>query len=193
MSEPSLDPVRTALVLVDLQQGIVRLPTEPHSTDSVLAQAARLLMAARAARVRPIWVHVGGSADLSDRLFPQADQPTPRHPLAPDFSDFAPQIAPQSEDVVVLKRQWGAFYGTDLELQLRRRGIDRLILAGIATEFGVESTARDAYERGFQQWFAKDAMSGLTKAGHVNAIEHIFPRMGHVRDTEQIVTLMEQS
>jgi len=193
MAATVLEPSRTALLLIDLQQGIVRLPTAPHSAEAVLSNAARLLTAARAAGVRPVWVHVGGAEDLADRLFPPADQPTPRRPPAPDFSDFVPEIAPQAEDVVVLKRQWGAFYGTDLDLQLRRRGIDSLILAGIATEFGVESTARDAYERGFGQWFASDAMTGLTTASHANAIERIFPRMGHVRDTEQIVSLMERA
>lgn len=191
MSEAALNPSRTALLLIDLQQGIVRLSTAPHAADTVLANAARLLAAARATGIRPTWVHVGGATDLSDRLFPSVDQPTPRRSPAPDYSDFVPEIAPQAEDVVILKRQWGAFYGTDLDLQLRRRGIDGLLLAGIATEFGVESTARDAYERGFRQWFASDAMTGLTAASHANAIECIFPRMGHVRNTEQIASLME--
>ena len=88
---------------------------------------------------------------------------------------------------MILKRQWGAFYGTDLDLQLRRRGIDTTILCGIATEVGVESTARDAYERNYRQFFAEDAMSGLHEAGHRNAIDRIFPRIGHVRSTDWVV------
>ena len=85
--------------------------------------------------------------------------------------------------MVILKRQWGAFYGTDLDLQLRRRGLSTIVMCGIATEIGVESTARDAYERGYELVFASDAMTGSTAEGHANSIERIFPRMGRVRTT----------
>ena len=190
MSERRLDPARTALLLIDLQQGIVRLPTKPERPDAVLSRAARLLAAARTGGIRPIWVHVGGAMDQADRLFPPADQPAQRGTPPTDFSEFAPGIAPEANDVVVLKRQWGAFYGTDLELQLRRRGIDTLVLSGIATEFGVESTARDAYERGFTQWFAADAMTGLSEQSHYNALDRIFPRMGRVRDSDELCALL---
>ena len=84
----------------------------------------------------------------------------------------------------------GAFYGTDLDLQLRRRGLKTIVLCGIATEFGVESTARDAYERGYEQVFAEDAMTGRSAEGHANSITHIFPRMGRVRSTEEIVAAL---
>lgn len=85
---------------------------------------------------------------------------------------------------MILKRQWGAFYGTDLDLQLRRRGLETVILCGIATEFGVESTARDAYERGYNLVFADDAMTGASTESHINSVESIFPRLGRVRITE---------
>lgn len=191
MTQFSLNPGQTALVLIDLQQGIVRLPVAPNTAESVLDASARLLAASRAAGILPIWVRVGGAVDQSDRLFPPADQPAARAPMPADYMTFAPQIAPaNADDVVVLKRQWGGFYGTDLELQLRRRGIDTLILAGIATEIGVESTARDAYERGFSQYFVRDAMSGLSAEGHAHSIERIFPRMGRVRTTDQLCALL---
>ena len=93
---------------------------------------------------------------------------------------------------MILKRQWGAFYGTDLDLQLRRRGLATIILCGVATEFGVESTARDAYERGYEQVFACDAMTGRTAESHANAVERIFPRMGRVRRTEEIIAALER-
>jgi nicotinamidase-related amidase len=89
-----------------------------------------------------------------------------------------------------MKRQWGAFYGTDLDLQLRRRGLTSIVLCGIATEGGVESTARDAYERGYEMVFAADAMSGLNAESHANAVERIFPRIGWVRSTEQIIAAL---
>ena len=94
-----------------------------------------------------------------------------------DWSEIVPEIGPRSGDIVITKRQWGAFYGTALDLQLRRRGIRTLVFGGIATNFGVESTARDAYERGFEQVFVEDAMSGLTAEAHQFAITTIFPRI----------------
>jgi nicotinamidase-related amidase len=92
---------------------------------------------------------------------------------------------------VIFKRQWGAFYGTDLDLQLRRRRLTTIILCGIATEIGVESTARDAHERGHELVFAADAMTGTSAEGHANSLERIFPRMGRVRTTEQIVAALQ--
>ena len=83
-------------------------------------------------------------------------------PVPPDWSEFIPEIGHASTDIVIAKKQWGAFYGTDLELQLRRRGMDTIVLCGIATDYGVESTARFAYEFGFQQVFAEDAMSSMS-------------------------------
>ena len=92
---------------------------------------------------------------------------------------------------MILKRQWGAFYGTDLDLQLRRRGLTTIVIGGIATEFGVESTARDAYERGYELVFASDAMTGSNTESYANSIERIFPRMGRVRATDEIVAAFE--
>jgi nicotinamidase-related amidase len=110
--------------------------------------------------------------------------------LSPDWSELIPELNRQPNDLVILKRQWGAFYGTDLELQLRRRGLSTIILCGIATAFGVESTARDAYERGLEQIFAEDAMTSRTAESHANAIANIFPRMGRVRSTAEIVAAL---
>ena len=83
---------------------------------------------------------------------------------------------------------WGAFYGTELELQLRRRGIEQFVLGGIATNIGVESTARNAYELGFGMIFAEDAMSSTGPEMHHFAVKNIFPRLGRVRSTAQILT-----
>ena len=88
---------------------------------------------------------------------------------------------------MITKRQWGAFYGTDLDLQLRRRGRTTIVLCGIATCFGVESTARGAYEHGYEQIFAEDAMAALTAAEHEHAITRVLPRIGRIRTTAQIL------
>ena len=192
MSELILEPRRTAVIVIDLQKGIVGFPGNPHSASSVIANTVALLDAARIAGAQPILVHVGRSPDGGDGLQVACDEPM-RMPgaLPPDWSELIPELNRQPNDLVILKRQWGAFYGTDLELQLRRRGISTIILCGIATAFGVESTARDAYERGFEQVFAEDAMTSRTAESHTNAIVNVFPRMGRVRTTMQIVAALQ--
>jgi len=187
MSELNLDPKRTAVVVIDLQKGIVGRNCVPHPASIVVAQAARILAAARRTGAQPVLVHVGGAPDGSDRLYPEADEPMVRGALPPDWSELIPELDRQPGDLVILKRQWGAFYGTDLDLQLRRRGLSTLILCGIATEFGVESTARDAYERGYRQVLVADAMTGLNADSHDVALKNIFPRFGQVRNTDQVL------
>ena len=193
MSEFVLDPSSAALVVIDLQRGIVGLPTAPHPTAAVVRHSAQLLQAARSTGMLPVLVHVGGAPDHADRLRQSADQAASTRALPADWSEFVEECTPQPGDVAILKRQWGAFYGTDLDLQLRRRGIDTLILCGIASEFGVESTARDAYERNYRQVLVEDAMSGLSEQSHRNAVERIFPRIGHVRSTQQVLAMLGAS
>ena len=191
MSDLILDPARTALVVIDLQKGIVARTTQPHAAPVVVANTVRLLRAARRAGVTPVLVHVGGNPDGRDRLHPLADEAMGGSaPLPPDWSDLVPELEQAPGDLVILKRQWGAFYGTDLELQLRRRGLTTLVLCGIATEYGVESTARDAYERGFEQIFVSDAMGALGPQAHEHCLTRIFPRMGRVRATEALLAAL---
>lgn len=92
---------------------------------------------------------------------------------------------------MITKRQWGAFYGTELDLQLRRRDIDTIILCGILTTVGVESTARDAFERGYNQVFVEDAMAAREAADHVHTVGTIFPRIGRVRSTEEVLAALK--
>jgi nicotinamidase-related amidase len=183
-----LEARRTAIVVIDMQKGILTRLGAPHPQTAVVANCARLLAAARAAGAQPVLVHVGGSPDGADRLKPVADQAwRTTGPLPPDWSELIPELDCQPADIVILKRQWGAFYGTDLDLQLRRRSLTAIVLCGIATEFGVESTARDAFERGYELIFAEDAMTGTNAESHLNSVERIFPRMGRVRATDEIV------
>ncbi|MGA2672535.1 MAG: hydrolase [Terracidiphilus sp.] len=193
MSDLKLDPKHTAIVVIDLQKGIAGMPGgAPHLRTKVVANSALLLAAARRAGAQPVLVHVGGAPDGADRLHPNSDQQMRvGGPMPPDWSELVPELHRQPNDIVIFKRQWGAFYGTDLDLQLRRRGLTTIVLCGIATEFGVESTARDAYERGYELLFAADAMTGLHAESHANAIERIFPRMGRVRSTTEIVAALQ--
>ena len=193
MSELILEPQHTAIVVIDLQKGIVGLQGAPHSATAVTANCRELLAAARSVGAQPILVHVGRSPDGGDALQTISDQPMrSTGGLAADWSELVPELNQQPSDIVIQKRQWGAFYGTDLDLQLRRRGLKTIVLCGIATEIGVESTARDAYERGYQQLFAEDAMTSRTAECHANSIAHIFPRMGRVRNTGEIVAALRQ-
>ncbi len=177
MSELNLDPQTTAIVVIDLQKGIVQMPGSPHPAHVVIANCVRLLDAARAVGAQAVLMHVGRAADGKDALQLPVDETwRPSASPQPDWSELPPELKQQSDDVVVLKRQWGAFYGADLDLQLRRRRMKTVVLCGIATEFGVESTARDAYEHGYAVVFAEDAMTGLN--GHENSVKNIFPRLG---------------
>ncbi len=187
MDTLSLDPRTTALVVIDLQKGIVARDTVPHSSRDVVARAARLAERFREAKATVALVHVAYSAAGRDRLAQKVDAAPWGGPPGPGFSDLVPEMGPKPGDVVVTKRNWGAFYGTDLDLQLRRRGARTIILTGIATNFGVESTARDAFERSYELVFAEDAMAAMAAEAHAFAITTIFPRLGRVRKTDEVL------
>jgi len=188
----TLEPARTALVVIDLQRGIADAPTAPHPASDVVAHAAAVAGALRAAGGTVVLVHVTPSADGRDALRPQTDtppwQPGPR-PV--DWAEIVPALGPAPGDIVITKRQWGAFYGTELDLQLRRRGIDTILLAGISTNVGVESTARDAYERGYEQVFVEDAMAARSPEEHASTVRTLFPRIGRVRSTSEVLAAIE--
>ena len=97
------------------------------------------------------------------------------------------EIKPTHKDIVIAKRQWGAFYGTELDLQLRRRKIETIVLCGVSTNIGVETTARDAYQRGYNQVFVTDAMAANSNDEHEATLKHIFPRIGLLRTTDEIL------
>jgi nicotinamidase-related amidase len=186
MPELEIDKKTTALVVIDLQKGIAAQPTKPYSAQDVIGNSAKLVNAFRKNGMPVFLVHVVVIQETMLKV--KSDQSFSRPmPPPPNWSEFAPEIAPVPSDVVIPKKQWGAFYGTDLELQLRRRGMSTIVLCGIATDFGVESTARFAYEYGFQQVFAEDAMSSMSTEQHNAAVKFIFPRMGRVRKTDEIL------
>lgn len=182
MPVTTIDPA-AALVVIDIQKGIVGNPFA-HPVDGVVNNVVHLVEAFRA-RNRPIaFVHVAFSVRPAGRT--QAPAPSAARP--DDFSEFLEVLSVNPEtDITILKRQWGAFYGTDLDLQLRRRGITNIVLCGIATGRGVESTARDAWERNYNLTFASDAMTDASIEAHDRAIEFIFPRLGEIGTTNEII------
>jgi nicotinamidase-related amidase len=188
----TLIPARTALVVIDLQRGIVDAPTAPRPASDVVAHATALAVALRAAGGTVVLVHVTPSADGRDALHPQTDTPARgSEPPRQDWAEIVPELGPSPGDIVITKRQWGAFYGTELDLQLRRRGIDTILLAGISTNVGVESTARDAYERGYEQVFVEDAMAARSPEEHASTVRTLFPRIGRVRSTSEVLAAIE--
>jgi nicotinamidase-related amidase len=190
VTDLSLPPPTTALVVIDLQRGIVARQCGPHAAADVVARSARLADAFRGAGATVVLVNVAFAADRRDMLTPPVDSPNPPAQLPPDWSQLVPEIGPREGDLLITKHQWGAFYGTELDLQLRRRGVRTIVLCGIATNFGVESTARDGWERGYALVFAEDAMTGLAAEAHQFAIGTIFPRLGRVRSTETVLAAL---
>lgn len=184
-----LDVERTALVAIDLQKGIMALQGKPYATQTVVERAGELVAAFRAAGAFVVLVNVG-SRDGKDMLRPISDQAMPRREMPADYMRLAPELQVQESDHLVTKHQWGAFYGTDLDLQLRRRGIDTIVLCGISTNIGVETTAREAFQYNYQQVFAEDAMTALSEEEHNHTVKYTFPRIGRVRRTEEIVSAL---
>ncbi|MDB5692547.1 MAG: yecD [Alphaproteobacteria bacterium] len=188
MADPiALDPKRTALVLIDLQQGIASMPLAPRSGEEVVEIAKALAARFRAAGAPVILVHVGWAPDGADRPPRNVDRPSPVPPggLPPEWMELVPGLA-QDGDIRIHKRQWGAFTGTDLDLQLRRRGISTLVLAGIATNFGVESTARHAWELGYDLVIAEDATTSRAADLHDFAIANILPQIARIRRSDAL-------
>jgi nicotinamidase-related amidase len=190
MTPIQLEPSSTALILIDLQRGIVSRPVAPHAAADVIRRAAGLAEACRRRGALVVLVRVAFDARLRDRLSPPADAAVPAGTLPADWADLVSELAIGPDDLIVTKHQWGAFYGTELELQLRRRGIHTLLLGGISTNFGVESTARTAYELGFRQVFIEDCMASMSAEHHRFPIEHIFPRIGQVRSTAEVLAAL---
>lgn len=178
-----IDPV-AALVVIDLQKGIVESPLA-HPAQAVIANAARLAKAFRAARLPVVLVHVNAAArgrtDSKQTFKP-----------SPEAVEIVPELDRQASDHVVIKQRWGAFLGTTLNDWLQSRGATQVILAGIATSIGVESTARDAHELGYNVVLVEDAMTDRDADAHRNSISKIFPRLGEVTNTAAVLDLVHQ-
>jgi nicotinamidase-related amidase len=187
----NLDPATTALVLIDLQQGILPYAKAPRDASAVLASAVPLVAVFRQVKSPVVRVKVGWSADGGDALKATVDAPNPPGSLPADWLADPAELPTQPGDIAIVKRQWGAFHGTELDLQLRRRGIRTIVLAGIATSIGVESTARFAWELGYDIVFAEDATSGPDAAMHANSFEKVFPRLGRVRTTADVLAALQ--
>ncbi|WP_145579566.1 hydrolase [Yersinia vastinensis] len=189
-----IDAKTTALVLIDLQQGILPFAKGPYNAEQVITTNARLANKFRELGAPVIFVRVGWSDSFAEALKQPVDQPSPPPAggLPESWWTFPEALAVTEHDIKVIKHQWGAFYGTDLDLQLRRRGIKTIVLAGIATNIGVESTARDAWERGYELVIAEDGCSTASTEMQLFAVNNIFPRISRVRSSSEILAALSE-
>jgi nicotinamidase-related amidase len=183
-----LEPKTTAVVLIDVQQGLLALDLAPHPAPALAANAAGLAGQAQAAGATLVLVRVAFAHDYADRPAGLTDVPMVLPPggLPAGWSDFSPALADVRPDVVITKHQWSAFHGTELDLQLRRRGVTTIVLGGIATNFGVESTARDGWAHNYNVVVAEDACTSMAAELHRFAIATVLPRVARVRSCAEI-------
>lgn len=182
MALTTLDP-NTALIIVDLQRGIVCLPLI-HPVAEVITRASALANAFRERGLPVVLVNVAGRAPG------RTEQPRQAASHPDGWTDLIPELSQQPADIVVTKRTWGAFASTDLEVQLKARGVTQVVIAGVATGTGVESTARQAYEQGFNVTLAIDAMTDMRPETHEYSIRNVFPRLGETGATQEIIDLL---
>jgi nicotinamidase-related amidase len=182
-----LDPQSTALVLIDLQKGILGYALAPTTGPELLARGQALAERFRAAKATVVLVNVAFSADGGDMLRQRVDEapPVPAGGFPAGWSEFPPGLM-QPGDLLITKRQWSAFYGTELDLQLRRRGIRSIVLGGVSTQIGVESTARQAYEHGYELLIVKDATTSSVAEGHAMSMKHVLPRLARLVQSDDI-------
>ena len=177
----NLDPRTTALVLVDIQKGILGFPLAPYSGADLVPVCAQLAKRFRAAGAAVVLTNVTWSSNFADALQQPVDRPMGGPSVLPkEWSDFPSELDQSPGDIVITKRQWGAFHGTELDLQLRRRGIKTIVIGGIATNMGVESTARQAWEHGYEIVFVQEAISSVDANLHKFAMDSIFPIIGRI-------------
>ena len=181
----------TALVVIDLQKWIKGPAYQPNSAGQVVANAAKLLEAFQRKGAFVVLVKVS-SKDGKDLPRPVLDGEPPKLNLIEGWDEIVPELGATGAEHLVIKKQWGAFFGTDLELQLRRRGIKTIVLCGIATGIGVDTTAREAYQHGFDQIFILDAMTAFSLREHEYVRDIIFPRLGRLRTTQDILDYLNQ-
>lgn len=182
----TIDP-KVALIIVDLQKGITGLPTV-DPIEGVIARSRALADAFRAHRLPVVLVNVVAGA-------PGRTEAASRLPdnLPADFADIVPELAPQPDDIRVTKRSWGAFATTDLDARLRALGVTQVVVTGVATATGVEATARQAYEAGYNVLLALDAMTDRRAEAQEYSIHHVFPRLGETGLTDEIIALLERT
>jgi nicotinamidase-related amidase len=185
MSISQLD-ARTALIVIDLQKSISKIPTV-HPFADVLAQSCRLVQAFRKHKLPVVLVNVVG------RVPGRAEQSLGTGPIPPEETVLMPELDIQPQDYLISKKTWGAFSNSKLKEYLASERVTQVVICGVATTMGVESTARQASELGLNVTLAIDAMTDRSLEAHTNSIERIFPRLGETGSTQEIIEWLEKS
>ena len=189
------DLSKTAFVAIDMQKEIVNNGTlSPHTAASILTNNDSLAKTLKRTAALKVLVNV----DIS--TFPYLSQQTDMGGMTaasvpPEFTDLLLKDSLKDTDnmLTITKYNPSAFFGTSLDLQLRRRGIETIILSGVATTNGVYATALDAFQHGYHIVLAEDACSDRDKESHQLFIKKIFPKTARVRSTKQIIEAIQQS
>jgi nicotinamidase-related amidase len=174
-----LDPV-VALVVIDLQKGVLGLP----GVSEIVSRTANLARSFRAKGLPVVLVNVTAAAPG------RTDIARPLSSLPPDWTDLLPDLATVPSDVLITKQRWGAFIGTSLDDALRQRGVTQIVLTGVATSIGVESTARSAYDHGYHVVLAVDAMADRDPDAHGHSVEKLFPRLGQTTTSAEVIAAL---
>jgi nicotinamidase-related amidase len=181
----TLDP-STALIVIDLQKGIVN-GNFIHPIGEIIDRTRELIDVFRAKNLPVVLVNVAGRPPGRTEQGPRSNTS-----FSEGWSDLLPELDQQSSEIVVTKRSWGAFATTDLEDQLRARGVTQVVVTGVVTSGGVEATARQAYEQGFNVTLALDAMTDLREEAHGYSVRNVLPRVGETGSTKEIISLLER-
>ena len=184
MSISALDAT-TALIVIDLQKGIVSYAVA-HPIEDIVRRAVLLADAFRRHALPVVLVNVIGVPPG------RTEQTRFRGAFPSGFADFVPELSPQPGDHVVSKKSAGAFTKTDLEGHLTSRGVTQVVIVGVATSMGVESTARQAHELGFNVTLAVDAVTDMDAGLHDVTIAKVFPRLGETGTTADILGILNQ-
>jgi nicotinamidase-related amidase len=174
-----LDP-RTALLVIDLQQGLVATP-KAHPIEGIVAGAARLADAFRAASLPVVLaVNDGGPA-------PRTDYSRPPQQLPEGFAEIVPELGAHPIDIVVSRSAWSAFAGTGLDEKLRALRVTQVVIVGIATSFGVESTARAAHDLGYHVTLPVDAITDMSAESHDKSVTRVFPALAETGTVDEVL------
>jgi nicotinamidase-related amidase len=178
----------TALVLIDLQNGIVQFPVV-HPIKDIIANAATLVEAFHNAGLPVVAVNVD---PRNSKAFGVRKEPAnfSMPPIQDEFVQIVKELGANPDDIYVTKTAWGAFGTTDLDEKLKALGVTGIVLGGVSTSIGVDTTAREANAKAYNVTFVSDAMTDTSAEAHEYSLKTIFPRIGEIDTTENILKFL---
>lgn len=174
---------KSALVVIDLQKGLLGIPAL-HPLADVIANAAALATSFRQHGLPVVLVNAAG------RPPGRTDQQRPPLALPPGWTDIVPELGQRDDDLAITKHASGAFGESALAAQLRARGVTQVVVVGVSSSNGVESTARQAYDLGFNVTVALDAITDVDALAHENSLQRVFPRLAETGTTAEVLALL---